>query len=93
MYNKIINRMIEKNKVLEKEEISKIQELKSRLEKITEISGVIEVQNYNIQIKKEQLKLSLQGLQQEEANFAKELEEKYGPGTISLETGEFLPSK
>ncbi len=85
--------MIEKNKVLEKEEISKIQELKSRLEKITEISGVIEVQNYNIQIKKEQLKLSLQGLQQEEANFAKELEEKYGPGTISLETGEFLPSK
>ncbi len=93
MYNKIINRMIEKNKVLEKKEISKIQELKSRLEKITEISGVIEVQNYNIQIKKEQLKLSLQGLQQEEANFAKELEEKYGPGTISLETGEFLPSK
>jgi predicted RND superfamily exporter protein len=85
--------MIEKNKVLEKKEISKIQELKSRLEKITEISGVIEVQNYNIQIKKEQLKLSLQGLQQEEANFAKELEEKYGPGTISLETGEFLPSK
>ena len=85
--------MISKEKVLEKEEISKIQELKDRLKRITEVSGVIEVQNYNIQIKKEQLKLSLQGLQQEEANLAKELEEKYGPGTISLETGEFLPSK
>ena len=92
MYNKI-NRMIKKEKVLEEKEISKIQELKDRLKRITEVSGVIEVQNYNIQIKKEQLKLSLQGLQQEEANFAKELEEKYGPGTISLETGEFLPSK
>ncbi len=92
MYNKI-NRMIKKEKVLEKEEISKIQELKDRLKRITEVSGVIEVQNYNIQLKKEQLKLSLQGLQQEEAALAKELEEKYGPGTISLETGEFLPNK
>jgi len=85
--------MIKKEKVLEKEEISKIQELKDRLTKITEVSGVIEVQNYNIQIKKEQLKLSLQLLQQEEASLAKELEEKYGQGTISLETGEFLSSK
>ena len=85
--------MIKKEKVLAKEEISKIQELKDRLKRITEVSGVIEVQNYNIQLKKEQLKLSLQGLQQEEANLAKELEEKYGPGTISLETGKFLPSK
>ena len=85
--------MISKEKVLEKEEISKIQELKDRLKKITEVSGVIEVQNYNIQIKKEQLKLSLQGLQQDEAALAKELTEKYGTGTISLETGEFLPIK
>ena len=85
--------MIKKKQVLEKDEISKIQELKERLNTITEISGVVEVQNYNIQIKKEQLKLSLQGLQQEEATLAKELEEKYGPGTISLENGEFLPSK
>jgi len=92
MYNKI-NRMIKKKQVLEKDEISKIQELKDRLKKITEVSGVVEVQNYNIQIKKEQLKLSLQGLQQEEAALAKKLEEKYGPGTISLESGEFLPSK
>ena len=85
--------MIKKKQVLEKDEISKIQELKDRLKKITEVSGVIEIQHYNIQIKKEQLKLSLQGLQQEEAALAKELEEKYGPGTISLETGGFLPSK
>ena len=85
--------MIKKEKVLAKEEISKIQELKDRLKRITEVSGVIEVQNYNIQLKKEQLKLSLQGLQQEESLLAKELEDKYGPGTISLETGEFLPSK
>ena len=92
MYNKI-NQMIEKSKVLEKDEISKIQELKDRLKKITEVSGVVEVQNYNIQIKKEQLKSNLQELQRKESDLAKKLEDKYGQGSISLETGEFLPSK
>jgi len=51
------------------------------------------MQNYNIQIKKEQLKLNLQKLQEKEGDLAKKLEEKYGQGSISLETGEFLPSK
>ena len=60
---------------------------------LTEISGVVEMQNYNIQIKKEQLKSNLQELQERELVAANKLEEKYGKGTISLETGEFLPSK
>ena len=80
-------------KVITKEEILKLKELKTTFNNLTEISGVVEMQHYNIQIKKENLKLNLQNLQQTEAEFAKELEEKYGPGTISLESGEFLPSK
>ena len=32
-------------------------------------------------------------IQKEEIDLAKELEEKYGSGTISLETGEFSPTK
>mgnify|MGYP003624808536 FL=1 len=79
-------------KVLTKEEISKLKELKETFNNLTEVSGVVEMQHYNIQIKKENLKLSLQNLQQKEAEFARELEEKYGQGQISLETGEFLPS-
>ena len=80
-------------KVLSQEEISQLKELKETFKNLTEVSGVVEMQNYNIQIKKEQLKLSLQGLQQREADLAKVLEDKYGQGSISLETGEFLPSK
>ena len=80
-------------KVLKKEKILRLKELKTTFNNLTEISGVVEMQHYNIQIKKENLKLNLQNLQQTEAEFAKELEEKYGPGTISLESGEFLPSK
>jgi hypothetical protein len=80
-------------KVLSQEEIDELKVLKDEFKNLTEISGVVEMQHYNIQIKKEQIKLSLQSLQQREAELAKALEEKYGSGSISLETGEFLPSK
>ena len=80
-------------KVLSKEEISELKELKKTFNSLTEISGVVEMQHYNIQLKKEQLKSSLLKLQQKETDLAKVLEDKYGQGSISLETGEFLPSK
>ncbi len=80
-------------KVLSQEEITELKELQATFKNLTEVSGVIEMQNYNIQLKKEQLKLNLQKLQEKEGDLAKKLEEKYGQGSISLETGEFLPSK
>ena len=80
-------------KVLSQEEITELKELQATFKSLTEVSGVIEMQNYNIQLKKEQLKSNLQNLQQKESDLAKKLEEKYGQGSISLETGEFLPSK
>tara|TARA_R100000734_G_C3299293_1_gene90124 strand:- start:375 stop:629 length:255 start_codon:yes stop_codon:yes gene_type:complete len=79
--------------VLSQDEISELKDLKQTFNNLTEVSGVVEMQHYNIQIKKENLKLNLQSLQQREAELAKKLEDKYGKGTISLETGEFLPSK
>jgi|TARA_R110001592_G_scaffold109023_1_gene304378 hypothetical protein len=80
-------------KVLSQEEITELKELQATFKSLTEVSGVIEMQNYNIQLKKEQLKSNLQSLQERESDLAKKLEEKYGQGSISLETGEFLPSK
>ena len=50
------------------------------------------MQIMTFQLKKEQFKLQLQQLQEKEINLAKELESKYGSGTISLETNEFLPN-
>ena len=82
-----------KKKVLTQEEIAELKELKETFTQLTEVAGVVEMQSLNIKIKKEQLKLNLQDLQQKEAALAKTLEEKYGKGTISLESGEFLPSK
>ena len=80
-------------KVLTEEEINKLKELRKQFEELTNVAGSTEVQIMNLEIRKEQLKINLQNLQQQELVLAKELEEKYGDGTISLESGEFLPKE
>jgi|TARA_R110000796_G_scaffold138363_1_gene254475 stress response protein YsnF len=80
-------------KVLTEDEISNIKALKEQFKKLTEIIGETEVQIMNLKFRKEQLKINFQQIQQEEATLAKKLEDKYGEGSISLESGEFLPNK
>tara|TARA_R100001460_G_scaffold25330_1_gene50910 strand:- start:11 stop:268 length:258 start_codon:yes stop_codon:yes gene_type:complete len=80
-------------KVLEKEEISKLKKLRQRFLDLTTTIGNLEVQIMNLEIQKDQLKENLLSLQKEEIVLAKELEDKYGEGSISLESGEFLPIK
>lgn len=80
-------------KVLIEDEISDIKALKEQFKKLTEIIGETEVQIMNLKLRKEQLKINFQQIQQEEATLAKKLEDKYGEGSISLESGEFLPNK
>ena len=80
-------------KVLTEEEINKVKSLKEQFKKLTEIIGETEVQMMNLQLRKEQLTINFQKIQQEELALAKELEDKYGEGSISLDSGEFLPIK
>jgi len=80
-------------KVLTQEEIDKITKLKQQFEDLTGVAGNVEIQIMNLQLQKDQIKSNLQQLQQQEAVLAKELEEKYGNGTISLESGEFISKK
>ena len=78
-------------KVLTQEEIDKIKKLKDQFEDLTGVAGNVEIQIMNLQLQKDQIKSNLQQLQQQEKVIAQELEKKYGDGTISLESGEFLP--
>ena len=80
-------------KVLTEDEVSSLKDLKKQYRDLTEATGVVEMQKLNLEIKKEQIKEKLKSLQQKEIKLAKELEEKYGNGEISLESGEFLPNK
>ena len=77
---------------LTEEEIKKVSDLKIKFNQIVETTGAIEVQIMQLQAQKEELKVSLVDLRKEELVVAKELEEKYGKGTISLDTGEFSPN-
>ena len=77
---------------LTEEEIKKVSDLKIKFNQIVETTGAIEVQIMQFQAQKEELKVSLVDLRKEELVVAKELEEKYGKGTISLDTGEFSPN-
>jgi stress response protein YsnF len=80
------------NKKLTKEEITRLSKLKSDYDNLVQQVGNTEIQIMNLKLQKEQLKVSLQKIKEEEINLGKELEDKYGNGTISLETGEFSPT-
>tara|TARA_R110002167_G_scaffold277114_2_gene483041 strand:+ start:1551 stop:1796 length:246 start_codon:yes stop_codon:yes gene_type:complete len=74
-------------------EIKRIDDLKMGYNQLVETLGGVEIQLISILTKKEQLKVDLLEIQKEELIIAKDLEEKYGEGTISLETGEFSPKE
>ena len=78
---------------LSNEEIKKVSELKLTYSKLVESLGTLEIQLINLDNKKQELKVELLKVQNEELELAKDLEKKYGSGTISLETGEFSPTK
>jgi|TARA_R110000824_G_scaffold82373_2_gene206433 hypothetical protein len=74
-------------------EIKKVTDLKIQYNQLIETIGSIEVQKMQLELQKEELKVSLLNIKKEEITVAQELEEKYGKGTISLDTGEFSSDK
>tara|TARA_R110000796_G_scaffold19932_6_gene59613 strand:- start:392 stop:640 length:249 start_codon:yes stop_codon:yes gene_type:complete len=81
------------NKKLTQEEIDNLNNLKKSYAELTSMVGNIEIQIMTLNLQKDQLKNNLFQIQQEEIKLGKELEEKYGNGSISLENGEFIPNK
>ena len=80
-------------KVLTKEEIQSLTDLKTKFNQLVRVLGETEIQIMNLNLRKDQLKTDLITIQEEEIKIGKELEEKYGNGTISLEKGEFSPTE
>ncbi len=78
-------------KVLTKEEIKTLKDIQERYKKLVEVLGENEFQLMNLELRKDQIKSNLVLIKEEEIKIGKELEEKYGNGTISLESGEFSP--
>ena len=80
-------------KVLTEEEMSRVTELRKRFAMLSQSLGNMEIAALEMKIQKEAGMEELKNIKSEELVLAQELEEKYGQGTVSLETGEFLPNQ
>ena len=80
------------NQKLTQEELDTIKGLQERSQVVVSEFGNIEVATINLANRKKEVVDYFNQLQEDEQKFGKELNEKYGNGTIDLEKGEFVPT-
>lgn len=74
---------------LTSEELSQLQDLNNKVADIVTSLGQIEIQISLLQKNKESLLASFSQIQQDQDQLATELTQKYGDGTIDINSGEF----
>jgi predicted nucleic acid-binding Zn-ribbon protein len=77
-------------KVLTQEEITQLKAIQQERYSIVDKFGTIEIQFQELESTKQKLKLDYEKLKQKEEVLGKQLQSKYGDGTINLEKGEFV---
>ena len=79
-------------KVLTQEEITQLKAVQQERFTLIDKFGTIEIQVQELESMKQKLKLEYEKLKQKEDVLGKQLQTKYGDGTINLEKGEFISS-
>lgn len=77
-------------KVLTQEEITQLKAVQQERYSIVDKFGTVEIQLQELEIRKQTLKNEYQKLKQKEETLGKQLQDKYGDGTINIEKGEFV---
>jgi len=77
-------------KVLTQEEITQLKAVQQERFTLIDKFGTVEVQFQELESIKQKLKLEYEKLKQKEEVLGKQLQDKYGDGTINLEKGEFV---
>jgi hypothetical protein len=77
-------------KVLTQEEITQLKSVQQERFSMIDKFGTVEVQFQELESIKQKLKLEYEKLKQKEEVLGKQLQDKYGDGTINLEKGEFV---
>ena len=80
------------NKVLTQEEIQQLKNIREKNAQLVEQFGFIEYQLQSLFLQKEELSKNLKEVRLSEITLGKQLQDKYGDGTINLEKGEFIPN-
>jgi predicted nucleic acid-binding Zn-ribbon protein len=77
-------------KVLTQDEITQLKAVQQERYSLIDKFGTIEIQFQELESTKQKLKLDYEKLKQKEDVLGKQLQSKYGDGTINLEKGEFV---
>ena len=73
------------------DELKSLQELQGTYQQITLALGQLNVSKYAMEEREDSLKKALLDTKTKENELAKELTDKYGKGSLNIETGEFTP--
>ena len=80
------------NQKLAQEELDKLSELQQKNAALVQELGSISLAEINLAQRQESAENFLSELRQSEKDIVKELEEKYGVGSIDLQAGECIPA-
>ena len=76
-----------------KEELDQLKKLRTELSNMTAQFGQLYINKVKLEEQETLLKKQLAELEQKENTLAKELTDKFGKGSINLETGTFTPTE
>ena len=76
--------------VLSTEEVEKLSSLQQQQDNFVIQLGQIEYQKNLLNQQKEDIYSNIKSFENSQIQLAKQLEEKYGRGTVNLESGEFI---
>jgi len=78
---------------LTEDEIKDLGSIRTNFSNVTLMIGEVEINFKSLEMRKEELMASLRKLDEKQGDIKKKLEDKYGKGSISLDTGEFTPTQ
>ena len=76
--------------VLTKEEIQQLSSLQEKQSDFVIQLGQVEYQINILERQKKSIKQQIENFEESQVQLAKQLETKYGQGTVNLESGEFI---
>ena len=81
------------NQKLSKEELQQIEDIQKRVQAVKMELGNVGLAEIDLETRRTNIKAYLTETQEQEATVVKELEVKYGKGSIDLQNGEFIPTE
>ena len=81
------------NKKLSKKELEQIQEIQNRTQAVKTELGQLGLAEIDLKNRRTNVENYLVETQELETKLVKELEDKYGQGSIDIQNGEFIPTQ